>query len=265
MSRWKLGFRNLILSTILCFLGACASNHGGDLGAGKQDFLVGDYHRAFYKLQPLAKKGYPDAQYAVGYMYFYGLGTVQNDEAAMKWMSAAASKGQPEAVAALEKLDKQKKNRSTDTLPAEGSGLFLGDSQSLPPEQPSPPPSLPMPTTATVNMIVEKSQEVPPPGSEEKSQEIPLPKSEEKPVKSTSTGYALQLMASSNVAALKAIVAKNQLSATIKPLLAQPSGRDVYVLLYGHYPTAKAARAAIDKLPENLQQLHPWVRDLSTL
>ncbi len=85
------------------WLTACASQQAR-LVAGKQDFILGDYHRAFKQLQPLAVQQIPDAQYAVGYMYYYGLGTIQNNTLALKWLQSAAAQGQPQAQKALEMI-----------------------------------------------------------------------------------------------------------------------------------------------------------------
>ncbi|NNM58792.1 MAG: sel1 repeat family protein [Legionellales bacterium] len=84
-------------------LGACASDQTR-LVQGKQDFIQEDYHQAFKTLQPLAVKGNPDAQYAVGYMYYYGYGTPQDNQLAFKWMQSAAAQGQRDAIQALKML-----------------------------------------------------------------------------------------------------------------------------------------------------------------
>lgn len=113
---------------LLLILGGCA-NTQNNFVEGKQQFLLGDYHQAFAKLQPLAVEGNPQAQYAVGYMYFYGLGTVQNYEAAQKWMVVAAEQGHPEARAALAKLDKLAPPPPPSALPDQHSAIFEDDTQ----------------------------------------------------------------------------------------------------------------------------------------
>ena len=80
---------------------ACVAMDDSKLNVGKKSFVEGDYHRAFTYLEPAAKNGNADAEYAVGYMYFYGLGTVQNKEQAMRWMQRAANQGQLQAQRAI--------------------------------------------------------------------------------------------------------------------------------------------------------------------
>ncbi|WED43959.1 tetratricopeptide repeat protein [Legionella cardiaca] len=87
---------------------ACASR--SNLIEGIKSFRVQDYRQAFVRLKPEAKKGRPDAQYAVGYMYYYGQGVVENRKKAWYWINKAAQAGQPEAVAALAILKQQPQN-----------------------------------------------------------------------------------------------------------------------------------------------------------
>lgn len=75
-----------------------------NLREGISSFKSQDYRKAFIRLMPEAKKGQPDAQYAVGYMYYYGAGVVENRKKAWFWITQAAKAGQPDAVKAVEIL-----------------------------------------------------------------------------------------------------------------------------------------------------------------
>ena len=66
------------------------------------------YREAFIRLLPEAKKGQPDAEYAVGYMYYYGQGVVEDRKKAWVWITKAARVGQPDAVEASAILAKPK-------------------------------------------------------------------------------------------------------------------------------------------------------------
>lgn len=68
---------------------------------GKTNFAAQNYTLAFKDLLPSAQAGNPNAQYAVGYMYFYGKGVNENRALAQYWMSKAAAQGQPAAIKAL--------------------------------------------------------------------------------------------------------------------------------------------------------------------
>ncbi len=78
-----------------------------NLREGIQCFKAQDYRKAFIRLKPEAEKGNPDAQYAVGYMYYYGKGVVEDRKKARFWITCAARAGQSDAIVALGILDRQ--------------------------------------------------------------------------------------------------------------------------------------------------------------
>lgn len=98
--------RVLVSLGLLCLLGSCSMMHY-NLQEGVRSFQVQDYRQAFIRLKPEAEKGNPDAQYAVGYMYYYGQGVVEDRKKAACWIRRAADSGQPDAVAALQLLRKK--------------------------------------------------------------------------------------------------------------------------------------------------------------
>lgn len=77
-----------------------------NLREGIQSFKAQDFRAAFIRLKPEAEKGNPDAQYAVGYMYYYGNGVVEDRKSAWFWINKAASAGQPDAITAVKILEK---------------------------------------------------------------------------------------------------------------------------------------------------------------
>ena len=94
----------------ICLVGllsGCMSNI--NLQAGIRSFQEQDYRKAFIRLKPEAEKGQRQAEYAVGYMYYYGQGVVEDRDAAMYWITSAARAGQPDAKTALGILQKTEK------------------------------------------------------------------------------------------------------------------------------------------------------------
>jgi TPR repeat protein len=71
------------------------------LAEGKASFLAKNYKVAYQQLLPLAQQGNADAQYAVGYMLYYGKGVDRNEAKARDWMNKAAAQGQPAAKKAI--------------------------------------------------------------------------------------------------------------------------------------------------------------------
>tara|TARA_Y100000588_G_C14226190_1_gene913235 strand:- start:1131 stop:1454 length:324 start_codon:yes stop_codon:yes gene_type:complete len=103
---------NLCKVTILALifiLSGCALTSNVNLNQGIHSFQVQDYRRAFIKLKPEADKGNPQAQYAIGYMYFYGQGVVEDRKQAIYWIKCAANAGYPDAVMALKLLSRPSK------------------------------------------------------------------------------------------------------------------------------------------------------------
>jgi TPR repeat protein len=96
-----------LLTLSLFQFGCTFSSH---LTEGIKSFRLQDYRQAFIRLKPEAKKGQRDAQYAVGYMYYYGQGVVENRRKAWFWINKAAKAGQPEAIAAVAILQQQPHN-----------------------------------------------------------------------------------------------------------------------------------------------------------
>ena len=95
----KIGW--MAFATLL--LGGCFS-HQYNLKHGIESFQVQDYRQAFVRLLPEAKAGQADAQYAVGYMYYYGQGVIENRKKASYWIERAAANGQADATHAVEIL-----------------------------------------------------------------------------------------------------------------------------------------------------------------
>lgn len=92
-------FRSLVLSCFTIYLLACVNQ--SSYREGIDSFEHQDYRSAFIRLKPWAEKGNKDAQYAVGYMYYYGQGVVEDKKEAYVWIKCAANQGQEQASAAL--------------------------------------------------------------------------------------------------------------------------------------------------------------------
>lgn len=97
----------ILLSTFL-FLQSCAQPTDKLLLQGEKAYQVQDYHTAFTKLITAAKADNPNAEYAVGYMYYYGLGVKRDTAQAIAWFKKAADAGQYNAIKALELIQNGK-------------------------------------------------------------------------------------------------------------------------------------------------------------
>jgi TPR repeat protein len=91
----------------LLSLAGCGMTSPGmyeELQQGKHTFAAGDYATAFHQLLPVAINGNKEAQYAVGYMYYNGLGVATDTETGVDWMKKSAQQGYAPAENALKDL-----------------------------------------------------------------------------------------------------------------------------------------------------------------
>ncbi len=65
---------------------------------GLRWYQQGEYNIAKKMWLPLARSGDCDAEYAIGLLYFDGLGVRKNRETALKWWRRAADQAQPQAL-----------------------------------------------------------------------------------------------------------------------------------------------------------------------
>ena len=70
----------------------------------KAEYENGYYKTAFYRLLPAAADGDKEAQYALGYMYYYGLGIPQDTQTGYFWIKRSADQGYGPAVKAARDL-----------------------------------------------------------------------------------------------------------------------------------------------------------------
>jgi TPR repeat protein len=59
------------------------------------------YNKVFQLIFPLAAAGNDQAQYTLGYLFYYGLGVDKSEQQAMHWIQQAAAQGNKKAQRAL--------------------------------------------------------------------------------------------------------------------------------------------------------------------
>lgn len=98
-----MSYKILRLIPLSLLLSGCLTN-SYNLSQGIHSFQIQDYRAAFIRLKPAAEKGNPEAQYAVGYMYYYGQGVVEDRRKAWYWITKAAHAGNKDGLEAVELL-----------------------------------------------------------------------------------------------------------------------------------------------------------------
>lgn len=196
-----------------------------ELQWGKCSFYSGEYKCAFRRLLPVAVYGDPQAEYAVGYMYYYGYGVPIDDDSGLFWMERAAQQHYLPAINALILIHQRQ-------FPCPDLANYC-EANSFPREY---------------HPCLEKSGCI-----------LPC-----RPVCSGGI-YTLQLMGSHELIDLKDTQAEYALQGCSRVWRTEHNGQCWYVLTYGRYATLEEARCAKEKLSCELRELGPWVRRVSGL
>jgi TPR repeat protein len=108
--------KTLIICLSVILLAACVNKHPPEhpngtesyLENGKRLFEQQHYKEAMQNLLPLACDCVPEAEYAVGYMYYNGYGVAQDTDVGTFWIRRAAQHGYQPANVALQSISMDK-------------------------------------------------------------------------------------------------------------------------------------------------------------
>ncbi|HSW71690.1 MAG TPA: sel1 repeat family protein [Gammaproteobacteria bacterium] len=102
-------FKKPLILLLVLLLTACTSlRTSQEIQLGKSNFEAGYYRDAFRQLLSPAIEGNAQAQYAIGYMYYYGYGVPLDTETGSFWIKKAADQHYQPAVQALAAMQKAK-------------------------------------------------------------------------------------------------------------------------------------------------------------
>jgi hypothetical protein len=273
----------------------CASTiMSQQLQAGKVAFADANFKKAFHELLPVAAYGNPQAQYAVGYMYYYGFGVPHDAESGLFWMNRSAAQHYGPAIKALEvirrgvpvcELDAAREKVYATTYKDEHVTCDPGRTWSNKPAPVVKAPEVPChePLASQRSVSYPQSEVRLSPLSElntppsvsvphtpsvvaEAKPYIPLPKASlPRIAQNNADAYALQVYGAFRLAHVKSVQNELGLSKETRVWRTKNQTKDWYVLTYGSYPSIADARLARDTLPPQVNDLEPWVRRLDRL
>lgn len=241
---------------------------------GKVSFMSGDFKSAFHQLLPLAAEGIPQAEYGVGYMYYYGYGVTQDTESGIFWMNKAAAAHYAPAIRALAAIQENNiKNAEKHKYSHENAGpkinqihaendktepvltkdAILEALNKIPAERQGHVTVMPLEDSTTT-----ASSETQP---HEKVNNIAVPTLES----ANSKKYTLQILGSYYLSSLKARQAQLNLGVPTHIGQTKYNGRDWYVLTIGQYPALGNAELAKLDLPKKVKDYKPWIRKCDEL
>ena len=236
--------RFIILSALAILLAACASKKPDiqNTSCANNAYLQ-RYDCSLSAMQQAAMQGDADAQYGLGYMYYYGVDTAVDKGAAKIWINKAAAQGQPLALQAQTMLDKQ-------SIPGSGSATMKNSKKVAPKKH------------FSAQKVKQHSPK--PSAKKTRSDEYHNNLTYKKLRDCGANAYVLQLMASHNLKDVQTL--QHAFGYKDSYVYTKRQGGKLWnVLVYGRYKSYSAARQAIAKLPANLQQLKPWPVRCSTV
>lgn len=289
---WKTFF---ILIAILG-LAACSISQQ-QLHAGQQQYENGHYRQSVGHIVNAAVRGNAQAQYVLGYMYYYGQGLPHDPDAAQYWIQKSAKQGYPQATMALYmfhqakyKLPDTKTGQVTfSSIPIDITSPATDSSQSEDKKENANDLSQPenkkknaktklKPKTyrktdqacycKTMSAVSPKAVH------HHAAQKVIIPKPQLKKsklntiqiLKRTSPNrYTIQLIALRNAEKLKAFIKNNHLENKAFTYCAQHHHKPLFIAIYGIYQNKSKAVAACRKLPPKLKKLQPWIKSFAAV
>ncbi len=102
-------YKIAMISLSVTLLAACSHPKiaAQQFSQGQQAYSQKDYNTAYQQMHLAAENGNANAEYAEGYMLYYGVGTKVDQSKAVALFSKAAKAGQPGAIKALQMLQHQ--------------------------------------------------------------------------------------------------------------------------------------------------------------
>lgn len=217
---------------------------------------------SFDQVQQAAINGDPDAEYALGYMYYYGKGVTRDEQAATMWIQKAAVQGQPQAIKAVKLLG---------LTPPPDAGATATTS---PPANPEKAASVAGITQQSAKPIVRKAVTKthtvtkPMPVVEQHHAELHPENrtAQEKLLLDASpSAYTIQLLGAYNQEDILNFIKAHGIQSKALYYKTSYQGRPWYVLVYGIYKSNAEAVVAVKRLPESVQTLKPWVKSLEAV
>ncbi len=260
----------LLAGSLSALLPSCASVRGqnGQSTLAAEDYTFekakalyhkGNYSQAAVILKQLADKGDPAAQYALGYLYYYGQGVEQNTGVALDWFKLSAAKGFSKAIEALQRHEVlQHRNNGQSNRSNAGKSVAAAQTGGGRAVEKGPQ----SPASASKEIVLPSEPTGAGPASKTRPAQ-PDAKSggdNAQQPSDSSPAYAIQLMSTSSRQAAKAFIDKYGLAGKGTVFRHMVNGQAMYSVIYGHYKDPAAATADIAKLPPALRKLSPWVR-----
>lgn len=227
----------------------------------KHNVYLQKYGCSLDRVEQAAQSGDPDAQYALGYLYYYGIGVPRDSRSASMWIQKAAKQGQPLAKRAVSLMAS---GSHLQGRRGGGGGTSIRQAHTNVNELNNAKPDKAV-SSHLPNYRKGSSRKSSPVVDSKTTSQKGATKAERKFLSASADKFTLQLMGSHDLSAIKSFVRRHHLQGKVRTYKAKYQGSPWYMLVYGSYDSAMAARSASDKLPWSIRQLHPWVKPYSVV
>jgi TPR repeat protein len=242
----------LLLISIILLLQSCymSPRMTKDFQWGKANFNAGRYKCSFRQLMPVAVNGCAEAQYAVGYMYYYGYGITQDDESGLFWMERAAAQGYCPAIKALELIRQQVRLSACPELAGRCDPSIVSPYRGAPCLR-----NIRRQDAVLESLITERTTYTP----------TRFPRLMPERVERRESLYTLQLFGAYELIDVKDFQAQYELQRKARISCVKRNGKNWYILTLGRYASVAEAKQAENRLPCRIRDLGPWVRKVCGL
>ena len=243
--------KKILISIIAAaILAGCASSQKS-MQEAKISFVQQNYGEAFYQLSKAASYNNPKADYNLGYMYYYGLGTTKDTATARIWFVKAAKEKYQPAIIALQLLQSKEPNPF--------SGYQYPAAQTIP----ALPQQKPILQTRTriipLKLFSTKTTK--------STKKIVKPTPHSKKIKTISkktvkqkNSYTLQLFSTSSKQKAMRFIEQRKLHHLAYINSTKKNNRLWYEVWLGQFSNYSQAKHASLQLPRSVSDIKPWVR-----
>lgn len=241
-----------MLSLSLLLLTACSSTTPKDSYAqAKLNFTEQNYYNAYQQLLVPAAKGNSDAEYALGFLYYYGKGTPVNQQLGKQWILKAAQDGNEQAAQAYQMiLAKEQSIMPAGALPR--AHVFHPKKLSRSKRTTRVKPKT---TYKHIKAKIKPARKL----------NKGLTADENFLMHVRGTDFTLQLLDTTSPAYAAKFIREQSLGSRARVFHRQLNGKDLYVVVYGIYRSHAKAKTAIKALPLKVQNLKPWIRSITAV
>ncbi len=214
------------------------------------DGVKKDLVQAIYWWHKAAENGHVRAQYNLGFAYFRGIGINQDHQQALIWIRRAARSNDARALKLLKVLESEV--ASLPNKPARITNSVRGETKTAPP-------------SVVEGLVIEAKRTLPVHSSNSPGTQQGLDSTDGNAwlFSEPPEFFTVQLISSSSRSDLEVYIAKRELQGKVKVFRTKQNGEDWWYLLFGSYPTRKAATAAVESM--NIKAQSVWIRHFGSL